>query len=91
MVWIVVTAMSAMAAYGLLNILVPATTIGWQNRATAKRGGGKDSVGAAFQRAMGQATADGRHEPLVRKRVRLMGLCQIVIAALVILLAAITR
>ena len=85
--WFVIVGMLALAAYGLLNVLAPATTIGWQNRATARRSRGdrSDVVGLAFQRALGQTTPDGRNEPRVRRRVRLLGLSELVTAAAVIL------
>jgi hypothetical protein len=84
--WFVIVGMLAWAAYGLLNIFMPATTIRWQNRATARRtrGGRKDAVGLAFQRALGQTTTDGRNEPHVRQRVRLLGLTELVLAAVAI-------
>jgi len=41
-------------------------------------------VGLAFQRAFGQTMTDGRNEPRVRRRVRLLGLTELVIAAAVI-------
>ncbi|MDQ1481760.1 MAG: hypothetical protein QOI44_2621 [Actinomycetota bacterium] len=87
--WVLIVAFLPLAAFGLLNILMPATTIGWQNRVTAKRttGNRKDVVGLAFQRALGQTTTDGRNEPRVLKRVRLLGLFEVAIAALVIVLA----
>lgn len=89
--WVLMIAFLPLAAYGLLNILRPATTIGWQNRATARRtrGNRKDVVGLSFQRALGQTTTDGRNEPQVLKRVRLLGLCEVAIAALVIVLAVV--
>ena len=87
--WIVIVAFLPLAAYGLLNMLMPATTIGWQNRVTAKRATGhrEDVIGLAFQRLIGQTTTDGRNEPRVRKRVRLVGIAEVAIAALVIVLA----
>jgi hypothetical protein len=89
--WILIVAFLPLAAYGLVNMFMPATTIGWQNRVTAKRtrGDRKDVVGVAFQRLMGQTTNDGRNEPRVRKRVRLLGLCEVAIAALVIVLGVV--
>ena len=74
----------------LVNIFMPANTIGWQNRVTTKRttGDQKDVVGLVFQRLVGQRTTDGRNEPRVRKRVRVLGLC-VAIAALVIAVAVV--
>ena len=89
--WILIFGFLPLAAYGLLNILTPATTIGLQNRVTAKRtrGNRKDLVGVAFQRLVGQTTTDGRNEPRVRRRVRLLGLCEVAIAALGVVFAVV--
>jgi hypothetical protein len=88
--WIVIVSMLPIAAYGLLNILTPALTIGWQNRTTARRSTGdrKDVVGRAFQRALGQSTTDGRHDRRVRKRVRLLGLAELAMAVVAIVVTA---
>jgi len=88
--WFVIVAMVPLAAYGLLNIFSPATTIGWQNRSTAHRSrdGRNDLVGSAFQRIIGQMTPDGRHDPRLRKRVRLLGIAEVLIAVWVIAGAA---
>lgn len=85
--WWVVVGFMLFLVYGLLNLLFPRMTIGWQNRSTARGSVGRGVVGGAVQQILGQTTTDGRNEPAVRRRVRLVGLAEIVIAAGVIAVA----
>ena len=86
--WIFIVGFGALGTYGCLNVAVPGTTIRWQNRATARHreDDPRRAVGIWFQRLAGQmdSAADGSRIRIVRRRVRYLGIGQIVIALVVI-------
>lgn len=75
--------MAPAAGYGLLNLLVPDTTMDWQQRATRRRAEGdpRREVGLWVGRLIGATDSD---DPVAtkrgRRRVRLFGVAEIAIA-----------
>jgi hypothetical protein len=85
--WIPIVLAVPLALYGLLNLASPATTIRWQRRSTdrAERRGSDfgQAVGSGFARMVG-ATGDAPWEdPDVRRRVRLIGVAEIILASFI--------
>ena len=75
---------SAAAVYGLLDLVIPATTIRWQVRSTARAGGARKAVGENVQRAVGMnPKGESSRDPSVLRRVRLIGSVLVAIGALV--------
>lgn len=70
--------------YGLLNICAPGLTTRWQVNATRKRSEDdpRRAVGTAFAGLVGSnESEDPSHDRRVRRRVRLIGLTEVVLSA----------
>jgi hypothetical protein len=83
--WVVVLGCIPLFAYGALNVVLPRTTARWQTRATARhdRGDMRRTIGETAQQAVG-VKFDGPDSQPPLGRVRLLGLAEIVVAAIVI-------
>lgn len=82
--WIFVVGAAALGLFGLLNIITPATTIRWQRRSTdrsARRGSELGaSVGSGFAGLVGATGPQPWNNPAVRRRVRWIGVGEILLA-----------
>ena len=77
MIVLVAAPMALLFGYGVLNLVAPRTTVGWQVRATARTGG--QFGGQAFQRRFGIDPATSPSGAALR-RVRLLGLAEIAVS-----------
>ncbi len=86
--WIFVIGATPLAAYALLNILTPGTTIRWQHKSTerSRRRGSEwgAAVGSGFASLAGATGAEPWDDPAVRRRVRWIGVAEILLAAVFI-------
>lgn len=87
-VWVWIIGASLLGGYGLLNLLAPGVTIRWQRRSTDRSEARGDamgtSVGAAFASLVGSEGEEPWDDTSVRRRVRWIGVGEVVLAAVLL-------
>ena len=87
--WVVIVSAMPLLVFGIFNVIAPRITTRWQIASThrARSGSVRKRTGELFGRWFGASSAlDAGTDPSVHRRVRVLGLAEILVSAAIVVL-----